>query len=69
MTWTYRLALFADKLQAIKKELDQRSLSELSTEKLYDLYLKYSNGFMNAAPEMGLVKDKDKPEKAKGLVS
>lgn len=67
MTWAQRVMFLGDKLKAIKSELEKRSLSELSTGKLFDLFMKYSNGLMNATPETGLVRGK--PEKAKGLES
>lgn len=36
-----RLQTFGELLSKIKKEVDSRSLSDVSTEKLLDLYLKY----------------------------
>jgi hypothetical protein len=47
--------------------LDKRDLSGLSTEKLFDLFIKYSNVLKNAAAETILVKDKH--EKGKALTA
>jgi len=38
-----RISLFGEKLKAIKEELDKRDLSEIPTDKLFDLLIKYSN--------------------------
>jgi len=38
-----KITLFGEKLIALKKELDKRDLSEIPTEKLFDLMIKYSN--------------------------
>lgn len=49
MTKAQRIELFGGKLQAIKDELDKRDLSELPTDKLFDLFIKYSNVLKNEA--------------------
>ena len=38
-----KITLFGEKLIAIIKELDNKDLSEVPTEKLFDLMMKYSN--------------------------
>ena len=38
-----RLQTFGEMLQKIKKEVDKRNLSEVPTDKLLDLYLKYNS--------------------------
>lgn len=35
-----RIQLFGEKLEAIKNELDKRDLSEIPTEKLFNLFIK-----------------------------
>ena len=65
VTWAQRIELLGEKLQAIKDELDKRDLSGLRTEKLFDLFMKYSNGLRAATMEKIFMKDK--PDKAKGL--
>jgi transcriptional regulator with XRE-family HTH domain len=37
-----RIELFAEKLNAIKLELDQRSLQDVSTDKLWEMLVKYA---------------------------
>lgn len=39
---THRIRLFGEKLRALERELDTRDLSELPTEKLLNLMLKYA---------------------------
>ncbi|MCH7504277.1 hypothetical protein IID04_01385 [PVC group bacterium] len=36
-----RIELFGEKLKCIKDELDKRELSEVSTEKLFELYVRF----------------------------
>ena len=38
-----KITLFGEKLIKLIKELDKRDLSEIPTEKLFDLMIKYSN--------------------------
>ena len=47
-----RIELFGEKLQAIKSELDKRDLSQLPTDKLFDLFIKYANVLNSEAREM-----------------
>ena len=42
-----RIELFGEKVQAIKSELDKRDLSQLPTDKLFDLLIKYANVLNN----------------------
>jgi len=37
-----RIELFGEKLQAVKSELDKRDLSQLPTDKFFDLFIKYA---------------------------
>ena len=46
-----RIELFGEKLQAVKSELDKRDLSQLPTDKLFDLFIKYANALNNEATE------------------
>ena len=46
-----RIELFGEKLQAIRSELDKRDLTDLSTEKLFDLLIKYTNVLNSEATE------------------
>lgn len=43
MLKSQRIELFGEKLKAIKDELDKRNLSDLPTDKLFDLFVKYFN--------------------------
>ena len=46
-----RIELFGEKLQAVKSELDKRDLSQLPTDKLFDLFIKYANVLNSEARE------------------
>ena len=46
-----RIELFGDKLKAVKKELDMRDLKDISTEKLFDLLIKYHSVLEREAVE------------------
>jgi len=46
-----RIELFGEKLQAVKSELDKRDLSQLPTDKLFDLFIKYANALNSEATE------------------
>ncbi len=43
LTKMKRLELFGEKLNSLKEELDQRNLTDLSTEKLLEFILKYGS--------------------------
>ncbi len=47
-----KIRLFGDKFIAIIKELDKRDLSEIPTEKLFDLMIKYSIYLSNEEVEL-----------------
>ncbi len=54
-----KIRLFGDKFIAIVKELDNRDLSDISTEKLFLLLIKYSDYLSNEQVELVFTQKRD----------
>ena len=65
-----RIKLFGEKLKAISEELKTRDLSDIQTEKLYDLFFKMYRLLEKEAVETNYLSDKeieDKKARAKSM--
>ena len=65
-----RIRLFGEKLKAISEEIENRDLSDIQTEKLYDLFFKMYRLLEKEAVETNYLSDKeieDKKARAKSM--